>query len=80
MKEIKGIVEQRRYQWGQWKQAKEGLFDKGVDAWWCDSCEPFTPEWSRKMKPEPSAMYGSMYPPATATVPSTTPVGVSPVI
>ena len=40
-----------------WKQAREGLFDKGVDAWWCDSCEPFTPEWGRQMKPEPSAMY-----------------------
>jgi alpha-D-xyloside xylohydrolase len=28
-----------------WKQANEGLFSKGIDAWWCDSSEPFTPEW-----------------------------------
>jgi len=24
-----------------WKQANEGLFSYGVDAWWCDSSEPF---------------------------------------
>ena len=29
----------------------------GVDAWWCDSCEPVTPEWGRQMKPEPGEMY-----------------------
>lgn len=40
-----------------WKQAKEGLFDYGVDSWWCDSSEPFTPEWGRKQKPEPADMY-----------------------
>ncbi|MDR1688634.1 MAG: glycoside hydrolase family 31 protein [Clostridiales bacterium] len=40
-----------------WKQANEGLFSHGVDAWWCDSSEPFTPEWSKKEKPEPSALY-----------------------
>jgi alpha-D-xyloside xylohydrolase len=36
-----------------WKQAREGLFSKGVDAWWCDSSEPFTPEWNNAVKPEP---------------------------
>ncbi len=36
-----------------WKQAQEGLFSKGVDAWWCDSSEPFTPEWNSPIKPEP---------------------------
>lgn len=36
-----------------WKQAREGLFSKGVDAWWCDSSEPFTPEWNNPNKPEP---------------------------
>lgn len=36
-----------------WKQAREGLFSKGVDAWWCDSSEPFTPEWNNPVKPEP---------------------------
>ena len=40
-----------------WKQAEEGLFRYGIDAWWCDSCEPVTPEWSRKLKPEPGEMY-----------------------
>ena len=33
MKEIKGIVEQRRYQWGQWKQAKEGAVDAETIDW-----------------------------------------------
>ena len=36
-----------------WKQANEGLFSKGVDAWWCDSCEPFTPEWQGAVNEEP---------------------------
>jgi len=36
-----------------WKQANEGLFSKGVDGWWCDSSEPFTPEWNTPVKPEP---------------------------
>lgn len=36
-----------------WKQTDEGLFSKGVDAWWCDSCEPVTPEWNLPVKPEP---------------------------
>lgn len=36
-----------------WQQANDGLFSKGVDAWWCDSCEPVTPEWNQSIKPEP---------------------------
>lgn len=40
-----------------WKQANEDLFSHGIDAWWCDSSEPFTPEWSKTEKPEPSALY-----------------------
>lgn len=40
-----------------WKQTEEGLFRYGIDAWWCDSCEPVAPEWSRKIKPEPGDMY-----------------------
>ncbi len=40
-----------------WEQVFQGLFCHGVDAWWCDSCEPITPEWGRKMKPEPTEMY-----------------------
>ena len=40
-----------------WEQAQRGLFCHGVDAWWCDSSEPLTPEWSRLYKPDPSEMY-----------------------
>lgn len=28
-----------------WEQARRGLFDHGVDAWWCDSTEPFVWDW-----------------------------------
>ena len=40
-----------------WKQVEEGLYSKGVDAWWCDASEPFTPEFVQHEKPEPSRMY-----------------------
>ncbi|MCL2372867.1 MAG: DUF5110 domain-containing protein [Defluviitaleaceae bacterium] len=40
-----------------WKQVNEGLFTHGIDAWWCDSSEPITPEWTREEEPEPSALY-----------------------
>lgn len=36
-----------------WKQAYEGLFSKGVDAWWCDCTEPFEADWKGELKPEP---------------------------
>lgn len=37
-----------------WQQAKEGLFDKGIDAWWCDATEPFEADWygEEPMTPE----------------------------
>ena len=36
------------------RQAKEGLFDRGFDAWWCDSTEPFSgPDWNGPIKREP---------------------------
>ncbi len=38
-----------------WEQADRGLFSNGVDAWWCDSSEPYTPEWNTPVKPEPDA-------------------------
>jgi alpha-D-xyloside xylohydrolase len=44
-----------------WKQAEEGLFRHGIDAWWCDSSEPFTPEWNHLGRPEPSTMYQEFY-------------------
>ena len=40
-----------------WKQVKEGLFCHGVDAWWCDSSEPYTPEWNHKYRVEPAKQY-----------------------
>ncbi len=36
-----------------WQQTKEGLFSKGVDAWWCDCTEPFEADWQGAVKPEP---------------------------
>lgn len=38
-----------------WQQTKEGLFDYGVDAWWTDATEPFTPAWLSEMPTEPHA-------------------------
>lgn len=40
-----------------WQQVHVGLHKYGIDAWWCDSCEPFTPEWTRAVKPLPEKMY-----------------------
>jgi len=37
-----------------WQQAKRGLFDRGVDAWWCDCTEPFEADWGGVVKPEPA--------------------------
>jgi len=36
-----------------WKQAHEGLFAHGIDAWWCDCTEPFQADWNGAFKPEP---------------------------
>jgi alpha-D-xyloside xylohydrolase len=36
-----------------WKQANEGLFSHGIDAWWCDCTEPFQADWRGTYKPEP---------------------------
>jgi alpha-D-xyloside xylohydrolase len=36
-----------------WKQAQEGLFVYGIDAWWCDCTEPFEADWRGAVKPEP---------------------------
>ncbi len=40
-----------------WEQARRGLFDMGVDAWWCDSSEPWTSEWSREEAPVMSEIF-----------------------
>jgi alpha-D-xyloside xylohydrolase len=36
-----------------WKQAYEGLFAYGVDAWWCDCTEPFEADWNGASRLEP---------------------------
>lgn len=36
-----------------WNQARDGLFSKGIDAWWCDCTEPFEADWHGSVKPEP---------------------------
>jgi alpha-D-xyloside xylohydrolase len=36
-----------------WKQANEGLFRHGIDAWWCDCTEPFEADWNGAAKLEP---------------------------
>lgn len=40
-----------------WEQARRGLVDMGVDAWWCDSSEPWTSEWEREEAPVMSDIY-----------------------
>lgn len=35
-----------------WNQCEQELFRDGVDAWWCDSTEPFTPDWNGLEKRE----------------------------
>lgn len=40
-----------------WKQVNEGLFTYGIDAWWCDSSEPLTVEWTHRQRMEPANMY-----------------------
>ena len=35
-----------------WKQANEGIFQYGTDAWWCDSTEPFDAVWQGETRPE----------------------------
>jgi alpha-D-xyloside xylohydrolase len=53
-----------------WKQAMEGLFAYGIDAWWCDSSEPFTPEWNHIGEPEPTTMYQEYYNVASQHIPA----------
>jgi alpha-D-xyloside xylohydrolase len=36
-----------------WRQANDGWFRHGVDAWWCDCTEPFEADWKGPVKPEP---------------------------
>ena len=40
-----------------WSQAERGLYRAGVDAWWCDSSEPLTPEWEHSLEPTDGEKY-----------------------
>lgn len=42
-----------------WEQAKRGLVEEGVEAWWCDSSEPLTPEWEHVVEPVPEEKFRS---------------------
>ena len=53
-----------------WKQVYEGLFTHGIDAWWCDSSEAFTPEWNHLGAQEPSTMYHEFIEAAIKSIPT----------
>lgn len=40
-----------------WKQCEREIFAGGTDAWWCDSTEPFTPDWNGTEKRTPGERY-----------------------
>ncbi|MCR5179403.1 MAG: glycoside hydrolase family 31 protein [Lachnospiraceae bacterium] len=40
-----------------WEQLERTHFSYGTDAWWCDSSEPFTPEWNHRERPEPAKLF-----------------------
>lgn len=44
-----------------WDQVDKGLFTYGIDAWWCDSSEPVTPEWNLIERPEPDRAYREFF-------------------
>lgn len=41
-----------------WEQTRRELFSQGIKAFWCDSCEPFCPEWTED-EPEVGALFDS---------------------
>jgi alpha-D-xyloside xylohydrolase len=40
-----------------WKQCENEWFAAGTDAWWCDSTEPFTPDWNGAVKKPDAERY-----------------------
>ncbi|MBO4514619.1 MAG: DUF5110 domain-containing protein, partial [Lachnospiraceae bacterium] len=43
----------------------------GVDAWWCDNSEPFTPEWNHLVRPESAKAYEEYCRTTTLHLPAT---------
>ena len=41
-----------------WEQTRRELFSQGIKAFWCDSCEPFCPEWTED-EPEAGVLFDS---------------------
>lgn len=53
-----------------WSQIKRNLYPYGIDGWWCDSSEAYTPEWNHLMKPEDNVMYSEFYTEITKHIPA----------
>lgn len=43
-----------------WKQAEDGLFRHGIEAWWCDCAETFEADWKGAVNPSRRSACGSM--------------------
>lgn len=52
-----------------WEQTRQGLAKHGIDAWWCDSSEPVTPEWNHVEKQTPENMFSEFVKAASDIMP-----------
>lgn len=52
-----------------WDQVTKALVPAGVDAWWCDSSEPITPEWGHRLEPSDGEKYAEYKADAAASMP-----------
>lgn len=52
-----------------WKQVYDGIYCHGLDGFWCDSSEPFTPEWTSEIKPDIADNYKAFIKSATDSMP-----------
>ena len=53
-----------------WEQANKAFFEAGMDAWWCESSEPFTPEWARNDRPDAADQFMEFYQTASQYMPA----------
>lgn len=51
------------------KQLQSQLVSHGVEAFWCDSSEPITPEWNSWFKKEPAQMYAEYVSQVSKSIP-----------